>query len=507
MTIETDYPLEHLIAEKALARKRVHFWEGGSVEPPKGYKAHEKPLDMGGGMPNVGFFPIDAIDITVPEFPFQNQVYKHTNNSLEALSKDIKGLEIKSSHQIHIEERTKKADSIDIATGLQYSWPKGLPPLVKFCKDFITRTHKPAFEDWDVILNTGASDGIMKCFDAVLNPGDTILIEEFTFTPSLMSVKENGATAVPVKLDVASDSEGIDLEFLTNLLENWDTLKPGLRKPKALYTIPTGQNPTGLTQSLEFRKKIYALAEAHDFIIIEDDPYGYLTLPPYKEPSDTVALDEFLTIDEYIKNHLTPSYLEIDTKGRVIRIETFSKLFAPGLRLGFLVGHKRLIEVINNYSMIVTKFPSGLAQTIVSNIFEQRFGGVEGWLQWVLRIRDVYVHRKDLTMYQLKSSTAYEKGWIDVIDPKAGMFISVALKFPEGTDIPSKLDLLRWKFSAYGVSAVPGINMAVDKEFSVSRGAFYRITFVQMNTDAEVIEASKRFAEAIDDFFTKGLEF
>ena len=87
------------------------------------------------------------------------------------------------------------------------------------------------------------------------------------------------------------------------------------------------------------------MAVKYDFAIIEDDPYGYLTLPKYEKPniggSGNNELKNDLEIDDYLKNHLTPSYLELDTTGRVLRVETFSKLFAPGLRLGFIVGHKK----------------------------------------------------------------------------------------------------------------------------------------------------------------------
>ena len=85
-----------------------------------------------------------------------------------------------------------------------------------------------------------------------------------------------------MKINFDNDSDGIDLTQFVDLLENWEKHYPNLPKPKALYTIATGQNPTGFTQSLEFRKKIYDLAVKYDFAIIEDDPYGYLTLPKYE---------------------------------------------------------------------------------------------------------------------------------------------------------------------------------------------------------------------------------
>lgn len=511
-----EFQLEHLISKRAAGRTQIHFSTTPTEGIPEGYVPHANPLHLSWGTPNDGFFPVESIQVNTVDAPFQNNMKPiHTNNSLEFLPKDtnlektMKDLDINpDANNVEILKRRDTKDLIDIRQGFQYSGSSGMEQLLKFTRDFIGKTHKPNYDDWGTVLSTGAGDGILKTFDAVLNEGDVILMEEFTFTPSLMMVKETGGIAVPIKLNVASDSEGIDLEYLTNLLENWDTEKPGLRRPKALYTIPTGQNPTGLTQTLEFRKKVYDLAEKYDFAIIEDDPYGYLTLPPFKQPEEgMVKLDEFLTTEEYISKHLTPSYLEIDTAGRVLRIETFSKLFAPGLRVGFIVAHKRFIDVINRYNAVVTKFPSGVAQTVLQNVLYQKFGGVDGWIQWILKMRAVYIHKRDLLVSQLVNLTVYKKGLIDIVDPKAGMFVSVVLKFPEGTDIQTKIDLLNFKFSAYGVGVVPGLNMAVDKKFSVSRGSFYRLTFAPLNNDEEVVEASRRFISAVDDFFNKNLEF
>lgn len=511
MTIGEEFELEHLISKRANGRERIHFTTVDYSKQPKDFKPHDKPLHLSWGTPNDGFFPVNSIQVEIQDAPFESSLnFHHTNNSLEQLPKDLKKLDLnleKEKKSVNIVKRGEDKNLIDIRQGFQYSMHSGMDQLNQFCKDFIERVHKPGYSEWTTTLSTGAGDGILKTMDAVLNPGDVVLMEEFTFVPSLMMIKECGATGVPIKLSVNSHSEGLDLDYLTNLLENWETLKPGMNKPKALYTIPTGQNPTGLTQSVEFRKKVYALAEKYDFIIIEDDPYGYLTLPPFKKPDGVVKLDEFITVEEYLKDHVTPSYLTIDTKGRVLRIETFSKLFAPGLRIGFIVGHKRLIDVILRYAAVVTKFPSGVAQTLLQNVLYQKFGGVDGWIEWILKMRQVYIHKRNLLVNELTKSTIYEKGLIDIIDPKAGMFISVVLKFPEGTDVQEKIDLLNFKFASFGVGVVPGLNMAVDKEFSIERGSFFRLTFAPLNNDEEVVEASKRFVDAVEDFFAKGLEY
>lgn len=478
--------MSHLVSKRAASRNISHFTTGPSGEPPKGYVPHEKPLILSYGMPNAGFFPINSIAVDVPEFPFQDKI---------------------DGESVVVEKDTDDKSLIDLSHGLQYSMVDGLPQLVQFTKDFITTTHKPNFDNWNVTITNGAGDGLNKVADALLDPEDVVLVEEFTFTPFLQNVRHAGAIAVPIKLDLSSTSEGIDYDYLVNLLENWSDLKPGLNKPKALYTIPTGQNPTGLTQSFAFRKKIYQLAEKYDFAIIEDDPYGYLTLPPYEKPEESIDYTKTLDLQDYLQNHLTPSYLTIDTVGRVVRIETFSKLFAPGLRLGFMVGHSAIIKAIVSYANIVTRSSSGTSQILVNNVIQQKWKGIDGWLTWINKMRVAYIHRRNVLVHSIVESKAYKLKYLEVLDPKAGMFVSVKINFPQGTDIQEKIKLLTWKFMAAGVLTVPGINMAVDKEFSKDSGSFFRLTYAIANNDQELSQGGARLAQAVLEFFEKDLEF
>ncbi|KAI5965941.1 ARO9 [Candida pseudojiufengensis] len=493
--------ISHLISKRAKSRQSSHFTNGPSEQPPKGFKPHEKPLLLSYGTPNDGFFPIDSIDVNLVEYPFEHQ--QKFNNSMENLS-----ISEKNPNSVHIERHTKNPNLIDLSKGLQYVKVEGHDPLIEFTENFIKRTHPPNYDNWSSILTTGASDGLNKACDAILDPGDVILVEEFTFTPFLRFSDNSGAIPVPIKIDLSNDSNGIDLNYLENLLKNWDTTK--LPKPKALYTIATGQNPTGFTQTLEFRKKIYKLATDYDFIIIEDDPYGYLTLPKYQGPpkKNQFELKDQLTLEDYLTKHLTPSYLEIDDVGRVIRVETFSKLFAPGLRLGFIIADKSINLVIKNYAETVNRGSSGLAQTVVNNVIQDKLGGVDGWLQWVLKMRATYSYRKDLLLQTIYESKAYEKGLVDVIDPKAGMFVTLKIEFlKDDSDIILKMKELLWKVISYGVSVVPGHNMTVDKEFSKSRSNFFRLCYAPANNDYEIIESGKRLTDAILEFYENGEKF
>lgn len=518
----------HLISKRAAGRTSVHFTNAPSDKPPANFKPHGKPLALSYGMPNHGFFPIDSIDVNLVDYPFQKITTPSTTSSTaeeEPPSSSLNGSE--NGHQtktppssihapqstVHISRHTTDPKLIDLARGLQYAAVEGHAPLLQFARDFIIRTHKPNYDDWNVFITTGASDGLNKAADVFLDDGDVILVEEFTFSPFLRFLDNAGAKAVPVKINFDNDSDGIDLTQFVDLLENWEKHYPNLPKPKALYTIATGQNPTGFTQSLEFRKKIYDLAVKYDFAIIEDDPYGYLTLPKYEKPniggsgSGNNELKNDLEIDDYLKNHLTPSYLELDTTGRVLRVETFSKLFAPGLRLGFIVGHKKVIEAVKNYSDVVNRGALGLTQTIVNNVIQENFKGVDGWLEWILKMRLNYSYRKDLLLYSIFESQAYKKGYVDVIDPKAGMFVTFKVNLPKDVDVLQKMKLLLWKLISYGILVVPGYNMTVDLEFSKDRSNFFRLCYALANNDEEILESGKRLTDAVYEFFSNGLEF
>ncbi|KAF8005403.1 hypothetical protein HF325_000860 [Metschnikowia pulcherrima] len=473
--------MAHLISKRAQARTITHFTADTLEGAPEGYKPHPELLHLDYGKPN-------------NETPFETDEGKPPSKSGLNDEAGIDRATPAKQNKVVIEQHASDPGLIDIATGLQYSVVQGIPQLHKFTKEVVTRAHPPNYSEWDTTVSGGAGEGLNKAMDVFLDEGDVVLLEEFTFTPVLQNIRNVGAIPVPLKLDLRSSLEqvnGLDLEYLNHLLENWDEEKPSLK----------GKKTEGALHDL-----VYALAEKYDFAIIEDDPYGYLTLPPYKE-SEVKTGPPLLEIDDYLKNHLTPSYITIDTSGRVLRVETFSKLFAPGLRLGFLVGHKKVIDAILRFSAVVTRSSSGTSQLLVNNVIEQNFGGVDGWLEWILKLRGAYARRRNVLLYNLYELTAFKEGYFDLIDPRAGMFVSVIIHFPKGTDINAKLALLQWKFRAYGVGVVVGIKMAVDPEFSLPRGNFFRLTFAPASSDEEIAEGAARFTSAVYDFFQKGLEF
>jgi DNA-binding transcriptional MocR family regulator len=153
------------------------------------------------------------------------------------------------------------------------AWPAqpGLPGLVEWLRALQLRVHRPPLPaaDWSLSVTVGSQDAIVKCFDAMLGPGDSLLVDRPTYSGSLAYLKPMGVRLIGVETD--------GLGLVPDALERAITaISDPSKRPRVLYTIPTGQNPAGSTLSLERRRAVYALACKYDFIILEDDPYYYL---------------------------------------------------------------------------------------------------------------------------------------------------------------------------------------------------------------------------------------
>ena len=127
-------------------------------------------------------------------------------------------------------------------------------------------------------------------------------------------------------------------------------------------------------------------------------------------------------------------------------------------------------------------------------------------MHWFVKALATYAPRSDVLLQSFYASNAYEMGYLDVVDPEAGMFTAVLIKLPDEVDQKEKVTLLDLKFQQFGVGVVSGANMAVDKEFSKDRSNFYRVTFAPSNNDEELREAGKRFSGGGEEMFLKGTE-
>ena len=169
--------------------------------------------------------------------------------------------------------RNAEGSTFDLTNGLAYQdaqGPKTLPPFLRAYNERLGLV--PAYSDWNVLVNAGATDAIAKVADMLLERGDAVLVEEWTYPGSTASILPLGVELVGIKMD----GEGLIPDHLEQVLAGWDENERGAPRPRLLYTVPTGQNPTGATMTGERKKRIYDICVEYDVIILEDDPYYHL---------------------------------------------------------------------------------------------------------------------------------------------------------------------------------------------------------------------------------------
>ncbi|CDK27600.1 unnamed protein product [Kuraishia capsulata CBS 1993] len=418
--------------------KRVREWRNREINPVR--ICHPDPILLQIGYLNNGFVPVESLDLQIRNAPFS---------------------EPKSAARLHL-------DDDFVRDAWQYGPGSGFGELLDFVTEVTREIHTPAASDWATVLDCGTTDGLSKIFHAFIDRGDCVLCEEFTYTPVLSSLACVGGMTVPVPMDAS----GIDPDDLRHLLANWTTLRPGYRFPKMLYTIPSGQNPTGVTQSFYRRAEVYDVCREFDLLIVEDDPYCYL------------VLEDFETVDEY-KQKVPKSYLALDTDGRVLRCESFSKIFSPGIRLGYIVGTREFIETLKLYSNAINGPPSGVSQMVLRSTLEA-WGWAPGYYEWLMQISREYRRRLDCAIAFLEKSKLFQMGKIKFSRPSNGMFLKIDIAVPLDSisGINDSMDSLQHTCHENGVGIILGRDMVASEQTSLV--AFIRIG-VSAVDDAEVL--------------------
>lgn len=290
---------------------------------------------------------------------------------------------------------------------LQYSQSAGIPELLSWLKQLQLRLHNPptlhrlsSQEEMDICVTTGSQDGLCKVFEMLTDSGDNVLLNEPVYSGTLEALQPLGCNII----SVPSDEYGIIPESLKAILSKWrpeDSKNPRKNTPKFLYIVPNGNNPAGTSLTSNHKKEIYELARKYDFLIIEDDPYYFLQ---FNKP-------------------WTPSFLSMDTDGRVIRSDSFSKVLSAGLRIGFISGPKPLIERIVLHTQVSTLHTSTFTQLMISHLLHQ--WGEEGFLAHVDRVTDYYRKQKDAI---LAAADKWLSGLAEWHVPTAGMFVWIKIK-------------------------------------------------------------------------------
>jgi len=320
-----------------------------------------------------------------------------------------------------------------------------------------------------------------------LERGDYVISEEYTFATAVETSHPMGCNFVGVKMD----EQGMIADALDELLENWDVEARGARKPFLLYTVPSGQNPTGATQGPERRRQIYKVAQRHDLIIIEDEPYFFLQMNKYGVPAPPLPK----THEEFIKS-LIPSLLSMDVDGRVVRLDSFSKVLAPGSRCGWIVAPTQICERIQRHGEVSTQHPSGFTQVILHRLLDEEWGH-GGYLDWLVSLRLEYSSRRDVLM---KACDEFlPKSVASWTPPNAGMFHWVNLdvsKHPEfGKKSVKSIEEEMFKAAiAQGVLVTPGSYFLAEQDKEPEK-MFFRTTYAAAEVSHFVVAEEVEVAD------------
>ena len=301
---------------------------------------------------------------------------------------------------------------------------------------------------------------------------------------------------------VPIDSEGLLPTDMDRILSNWDQAARGSRKPRLLYTVPTGQNPTGATSSGERRRELYKVCQKHDIHIIEDEPYYFLQMQPYTGPN-APDVPPPSSHAEFIKS-LVPSYLSMDTDGRVVRMDSFSKVIAPGSRVGWITAPAQIIERYAKYADVSTQNPSGISQLVLFKLLDEHWGHA-GYLDWLIHIRMQYTKRRDTILAACAKHLPQEV--MQWKPPMAGMFHWMKVDFTKHPAYPEKSieaieESIFMRVIDHGTLVMRGSWFYADADEEHDT-LFFRATYAMAPSD-KIDEGIRRLGEAVREEFELG---
>jgi len=301
----------------------------------------------------------------------------------------------------------------------------------------------------DVIVTTGGQQAIDLVTKTLVDPGDPVICEAPTYPGAVPVFCSYQADVIQIECD----DDGMKVDELEEVLQR--LAADGLR-PKFIYSVPTFQNPAGVTLSFERRRRLVELARSHEVLIVEDNPYGLL---------------------RYEGEPLPPLY-QLEGGDFVIYLGTLSKILSPGIRLGWAVAPPPVMEKI-----VLGKQASDLCTSTLTQYFVREYFAEGRWREYVDSLRDLYRSRRDAMLDALKRHFPPQAEWTH---PGGGLFIWATLP-----DYIDTTDLLA-KALRENVAFVPGQSAYVDGR----GGSSMRLNF-SASTEEEIDEGVRRIGQVI----------
>ncbi|WP_138204672.1 PLP-dependent aminotransferase family protein [Haloimpatiens lingqiaonensis] len=320
----------------------------------------------------------------------------------------------------------------DGAEALVYQETLGYHGLRKSINHFFWQG---ALNDEDILVVSGAQQGIDIVTKSIVNVNDNVIVEKPTYSGALSVFKWRKANIIEVNML----KDGIDLEQLKKILKS--------QKIKCFYAMSYFQNPTGTSYSIEKKKKILEYAETYDFYIIEDD-----------------YLSELI----YNKDLQYKSFKSLDVNDRVIYIKSFSKIFLPGIRLGYLVSPVRFIETIKNSKINTDISTSSLMQRTLDLYIEKGY-----WKEYINKLNEIYVKKYTFAMEKIKDIL---KDKVTFNEPQGGL--SFYLKISDKVKMDSIS--LFYKCKEKSVLITPGV---LFYKFPHEGKKYFKLSFSQISNE------------------------
>ncbi|MEA2171579.1 MAG: 2-aminoadipate transaminase [Solirubrobacteraceae bacterium] len=276
-----------------------------------------------------------------------------------------------------------------LARALQYGPTEGLDE-VKGCIAEVMAAEDMRVDHDDILVTTGGQQVIDLMCKTLLDPGDVVIAEAPTYPGAVPTFCSYQADVVQIEMD----DDGMRIDVLEAELARLDAEG---QTPKFIYTIPTFQNPGGMTMSLERRRRLVEIARSRELLVLEDNPYGLLRF----------------------EGDPLPTLRSLDGGEYVVYLGTFSKILSAGLRLGWAVAPRPVLAKMNLGKQASDLCSSSLTQFFVLGYFEQG-----DWRRYLGDLVGIYRRRRDVMLEALEEHLPAEAEWTR---PAGGLFVWATL--------------------------------------------------------------------------------
>lgn len=327
---------------------------------------------------------------------------------------------------------------------LQYGISEGYAPLIRELTKLAKERYGAMGDEDALIITSGAQQVMSLVSQCFIDYGDVVLCEEPSFIGALNCFRSFGATLS----GVPTESDGINIEALEEKLKTEKNVK-------FLYTIPNFQNPAGATMSFEKRKAVYELAKKYGIVILEDNPYG----------------------DLRVSGEEVPSIKSLDKDGIVIYSGSFSKIVAPGIRVGFVTAPKPIIA-----KLTCAKQTQDVHTVMLSQLVVYKWLTECDFVAHIEKIKAIYKRKLNLLCDCMDKELA---GFLEYNRPEGGLFVWAKVK--DGVNMREFVT----KAAAAGVAVVPGNAFLTDmtREYN-----YIRLNF-STPSDEDIVKGVKILGE------------